>query len=142
MESRMKIEWKLLDWVVGGIFISLGGALIIAYHFIFFLTRGRGIPKKTIRETIRTDLEINELEKDMVFYRTLWRCLIHVAESTKWDKARLLLQGIYSLLIVCYYCFIHLIKRIHPLSSSSIQIQSVSVYSYVGSITLWSDAEN
>jgi hypothetical protein len=123
---------------VGGIFISLGGALIIAYHFIFFLTRGRGIPRKTIRETIRKDLEINELEKDMVFDRTLWHCLIHVAESTKWDKARLLLlfQGIYSLSIVCHYCFIHLVKRIHPLSSSSIQIQSVSVYSYVGSITL------
>jgi len=36
--------------------------------------------KETIRETIRKDLEINELEKDMVFDRTLWRHLIHVAD--------------------------------------------------------------
>jgi len=36
--------------------------------------------KETIRETIRKDLEINELEKDMVFDRTLWRRLIHVAD--------------------------------------------------------------
>jgi len=35
------------------------------------ITRGRGRPRKTIRETIRKDLEINELEKDMVFDRTL-----------------------------------------------------------------------
>jgi hypothetical protein len=27
------------------------------------ITRGRGRPRKTIRETIRKDLEINELEK-------------------------------------------------------------------------------
>ena len=35
------------------------------------ITRGTGRPGKTIRETIRKDLEINELEKDMVFDRTL-----------------------------------------------------------------------
>ena len=29
------------------------------------ITRGRGRPRKTIRETIKKDLEINELEKDM-----------------------------------------------------------------------------
>jgi len=34
-------------------------------------TRGRGRPRKNIRETIRKDPEINELEKDMVFDRTL-----------------------------------------------------------------------
>ncbi len=35
------------------------------------ITRGRGSPRKTIRETIRKDLEINELEKYTVFDRTL-----------------------------------------------------------------------
>jgi len=45
-----------------------------------WITRGRGGPRKTIRETIRKDLEINELEKDMFFDRTVWRCLIHVAD--------------------------------------------------------------
>jgi len=35
------------------------------------ITRGRGRPRKTIRETIKKDLEINELEKDMGFDRTL-----------------------------------------------------------------------
>jgi hypothetical protein len=44
--------------------------------------RGRGRPKKTIRETIREDLEVNELDPNMVFDRTLWRHLIHVADPT------------------------------------------------------------
>jgi len=44
--------------------------------------RGRGRPKKTIRETIRKDLKVNELDPDMVFDRTLCRHLIHVADST------------------------------------------------------------
>jgi hypothetical protein len=35
------------------------------------ITRGRERPRKTIRETAKKDLEINELEKDMVFDRTL-----------------------------------------------------------------------
>ena len=35
------------------------------------IPRGRGKPKKTITETITKDLEINELEKDMVFDRPL-----------------------------------------------------------------------
>jgi len=38
--------------------------------------RGRGRPKKTIRK----DLEVNELDPNMVFDRTLWRHLIHVAD--------------------------------------------------------------
>jgi len=44
--------------------------------------RGRGRPKKTIRETIRKDLEVNELDPNMVFDRTLWRHLIHIANPT------------------------------------------------------------
>jgi hypothetical protein len=35
------------------------------------ITRGVGRPRKTIRKTVRNDLEINELEKDMIFDRTL-----------------------------------------------------------------------
>jgi hypothetical protein len=45
-------------------------------------TRGRGRPRKTIRETIRKDLKINELDKNMVYDRTLWRNLIHIANPT------------------------------------------------------------
>jgi hypothetical protein len=41
--------------------------------------RGRGRPRKTIRETIRKDLEVNELDSNMVYDRTLCRNLIHVA---------------------------------------------------------------
>jgi len=44
--------------------------------------RGRGRLKKTIRETIRKYLEVNELDQNMVFDRTLWRHLIHVADPT------------------------------------------------------------
>jgi len=31
-----------------------------------WITRGRGKPRKTIRETFRKNLEINELDQDMV----------------------------------------------------------------------------
>ena len=44
------------------------------------ITRGRGRPRKTITETIRKDLEINNLDQNMVYDRTLWRNLIHVAD--------------------------------------------------------------
>lgn len=33
--------------------------------------RGKGRPTKTIRETIEKDFEMNELDRSMVFYRTL-----------------------------------------------------------------------
>jgi hypothetical protein len=46
------------------------------------ITRGRGRHRKTIRETIKKDLEINELKKDMVFDKILKSCLIHIADST------------------------------------------------------------
>lgn len=51
------------------------------------ITSGRGRPEKTIRETIKTDLEINELDRNMAYDRTLWCSLIHVANPTQWDKA-------------------------------------------------------
>jgi len=44
--------------------------------------RGRGIPRKTIRETIRKDLEVNELDPNLVYDRILWRNLVHVADPT------------------------------------------------------------
>jgi len=46
------------------------------------IRRGSGRPRKTIRETIRKDLEVNELDPNMVSDRTLWRNLIHVADLT------------------------------------------------------------
>jgi len=44
--------------------------------------RGRGRPKKTIRETNRKDLEVNKLDSNLVYDRTLWRNLIHVTDPT------------------------------------------------------------
>lgn len=44
--------------------------------------RGRGRSRKIIRETIRKDLKINELDRNMVFDRTLWHNLIYVADPT------------------------------------------------------------
>jgi len=37
---------------------------------------------KTIRETIRKDLEANELDANLVYDRTLWRNLIRVTDCT------------------------------------------------------------
>ena len=42
--------------------------------------RGRGRPRKTIRATIRKDLDVNELDPNLVYDRTLWCHLIHVAD--------------------------------------------------------------
>jgi hypothetical protein len=66
------VERRPVDSVVKRVDLMEGGQI----------TRGRGRPRKTIRETIKKDLEINELEKDMVLDRTLRRCLIHVADLT------------------------------------------------------------
>jgi len=46
------------------------------------ITRGRGRLGKTIRETIWKDLEINELNQNIVYDRTLWHNLIYVADTT------------------------------------------------------------
>lgn len=43
-------------------------------------TRGR--PKKTIREVIKKDLDINDLDRSMILNRTLWQKLIHVTDPT------------------------------------------------------------
>jgi hypothetical protein len=46
------------------------------------ITTASGKPGKSIRETIKKDLEINELDRNMVVYdRILWHNLIHVADS-------------------------------------------------------------
>jgi len=50
-----------------------------------------GRPGKTIRKIITKNLEINELDRNMVYDRTLLRKLIHVADPIEWDKAWLLL---------------------------------------------------
>jgi hypothetical protein len=46
------------------------------------ITRGRWRPRKTIRETIKKDLETNELDRNMAYDRTLWCRLIHVDNPT------------------------------------------------------------
>jgi len=46
------------------------------------IARGRGRPRKTIRETIKKDLEVNELDPNLVYDRTLWRNLIHLTDPT------------------------------------------------------------
>lgn len=46
------------------------------------ITRGKGIPRLTIRETIRNFLEITELNSNIVYDITLRCNLIHVADST------------------------------------------------------------
>jgi len=75
-ETRLKwfghVERRHVDFVVWRVDQMEGSQI----------TRGRGRPRKTIRETIRKDLVIIELEKDMVFDRILWRRLIHVADPT------------------------------------------------------------
>lgn len=48
--------------------------------------RGRGTPRKTLGETIREDLDLHNLSEDLVFDRTHWCCLIHVADPTWWEK--------------------------------------------------------
>lgn len=45
-------------------------------------TRGRGRPRKTIREIINKDLVINDLDRNMVLDRTLWQKLIHIVDPT------------------------------------------------------------
>lgn len=52
---------------------------------------GRGRLRKIIREVVKKDLEINNLDKSMVRNRTLWRKLIYVVDPTQCDKAWLLL---------------------------------------------------
>lgn len=42
-------------------------------------TRGRGRPRKTIREIIKKDIEINDLNRSMVLDRILCQKLIHIA---------------------------------------------------------------
>lgn len=51
------------------------------------IARGRGIPRKTIGETINKDLDINGLSIDMVHDKTLWRHLLHIVDPSKWQKA-------------------------------------------------------
>lgn len=45
-------------------------------------TRGRGRSRKTTREVIKKDFEINDLDRDIVLDKTLWRKLIHVIDPT------------------------------------------------------------
>lgn len=44
------------------------------------IIRGKGKSRKTIKEVIKKDLKINDLDRNMVFDRTLSRKLIYVAD--------------------------------------------------------------
>lgn len=46
------------------------------------MARGRGRSRKTTRETIKKNIEINEINRKMLYGRTLWRRLILVADPT------------------------------------------------------------
>lgn len=43
-------------------------------------TRGKRRHRKVIREVIKKDLEINNLDRSMLLNRTLWHILIHVTD--------------------------------------------------------------
>ncbi|PKA50681.1 hypothetical protein AXF42_Ash021015 [Apostasia shenzhenica] len=47
--------------------------------------RGRGRPKKTWQETIRSDLSYLNLDKNLVTDRAQGKQRIHVADPTQWD---------------------------------------------------------
>ena len=46
------------------------------------VARGRGRLGKAIGETIKRDLNVNGLNINMIYDRTLWCLLIHVADPT------------------------------------------------------------
>jgi len=46
------------------------------------IIRGRGRLRKSIWETIKKDLDINKLDKNVIYDRTLWCRLIHEADPT------------------------------------------------------------
>lgn len=46
------------------------------------IIRVMGKPIKTIREVIKEDIKIKDLDKSMVIDRTTWKKLIHVADIT------------------------------------------------------------
>lgn len=46
------------------------------------ITTAGGKPRKSIRETIKKDLEVNELDSHMIYDITIWRNLIHIADPT------------------------------------------------------------
>jgi len=46
------------------------------------ISSGMGSSRKTKRETIKKNIEINELKNKIMFDRTLWRRLIHLSDPT------------------------------------------------------------
>jgi hypothetical protein len=76
VENRLRwfrhLERKLLDFVVRTVDQMEDSQI----------TRDRWRLRKAISETIRKDLEINELDPNMVYDETLWRDLIHVVDPS------------------------------------------------------------
>lgn len=85
VETRLRlfelVERKLVDYLVRRVDQTEDN----------HIPRGRGRPIKAIRETIKIDIGINELDRNMVYDRTLWRHLIHLADPTYCDKTWFLL---------------------------------------------------
>ena len=46
------------------------------------IAKCRGRPRKTIRETIKKDLDVNGLNINMIYDRILWCCLIYMGDPT------------------------------------------------------------
>lgn len=51
------------------------------------IDRGRGKPKKSLCQIIKKNSVVNEPSLILIHDRTLWRHMIHVADSTYWGKA-------------------------------------------------------
>lgn len=51
------------------------------------IVRHKGRLKKIIGETIKSVLDFNSLNVNMIYDMILWHCLIYVADCTLWDKA-------------------------------------------------------
>lgn len=47
------------------------------------IVRGRGRTRKIKSQTIKRDLEVNDLSLDLISYRKLWCVLIHTDDPTQ-----------------------------------------------------------
>lgn len=56
------------------------------------IVRDRGRRRKTIGQIIKRDLDLNSLSSYMIHDRTLWSCLIDVANPNYWEKALVVVQ--------------------------------------------------
>ena len=60
---------------------------------------------KTVVETIKKNVDVNDLSTDMVYGKAQWCCSIYIADSTQWEKTFFLLL-LLLIGISCYYLII------------------------------------